>query len=203
MNALLLALLLAPTASAGELAGRTAGVHVDIAGGLGVGDLPFTAGPGWTLALGGWWGKGDAAGAIGRRTEVSLRWQGALNARELRNYPGLEIQRAIDLLVLGIRFGGFVAPRLRSATSEPAFACKDPCPAIVTAPPVAPDLVVDGLTLRAHGALVWRFRPPVGLLLRLDAGLDIDARSATDQVVEPVVGLLLGFEVTPVVGKAR
>lgn len=200
----LLALLLAAPAPAGELAGHTAGLTVDVGGGLAMGDIPWTPGGGWSLGLGGWWGKGDAGGAIGRHVAVLARWRGELGGTELRNYPGIEVRRGIDLLVLGVRFGGFVAPRLRATTDPLAGTCvAPPCPAMLQGPPLAPGAFVDGLTLRAHAAAAWRFRPPAALVLRLDAGIDVDARPDAEHPVEPVVGLGLAFEITPTLGPRR
>lgn len=191
MIALLLSLWL-QEAHAG-LAGPAAGVQVDLGAGLGVGDLPWTPGVGWTLAVGGWWGRYDEEGALGRHVAVLARVRQDLQQGELRTYPGLEVRRGIDLLVVGLRFGGFVAPVLHTRLAGDLLLA--PRPGAPFAPPEPTALT--GVTARALGAVAWRFRPPAALVLRLEAGVDVDARSGAPQPVEPALGVLLGFEFSP------
>ncbi len=181
-------MLLSPGAAAGELAGATAGPTVDVGGGLAVNHLPWTPGGLWSVGVGGWWGKGDAGGAIGRNVAIVARWRSEVVGDRWHNTPGLEVRRGIDLIVLGIRFGGFVGPRFVSAW-----------------PPASGvgDVALEGLSVLAHGGLAWRFRPPAALLLRLDAGVDVDTRPAARHPVTPALGLMVGFEVTPVLVRKR
>jgi hypothetical protein len=178
--------LLAPSAAHAQLGGRRGGFWGDLGGGLAVADRPWTPGAGWTVAMGGWFGKYDDSFAIGRRVDVGVRVTQQLVRPDtgvdrdwiLRSAPMLEARRGIDLLVVALRFGGAVGPLVNRDLHGPA------------------DLEL-GATIRANGAVGWRFVPRASLMLRLEAGIDVIGRH-----VDPVLGLTVGLEVA-LPGKRR
>jgi hypothetical protein len=175
----LLLLLLASPARA-DLGGRRAGFWGDVGAGLGVADRPWSPGVGWTIAAGGWFGRYDDSFAIGRRVDVGVRLRQDFllasgsepSSRDrLLSAPMIEARRGIDLLVVALRFGGSAGPLIRYDLGDPTS-------------------VDVGGTVRANGAVGWRFDPRASLMLRLEAGIDV-----LDQKVAPTLGLTLGIEV--------
>lgn len=154
------------------LSDPSAGMTVDFGAGLGVGGQPFRSGLGWTVGVGGWFGKYDESFAIGRhiaftariRQDATFGSRGAM----LRSAPMLEVTRGVDLLVVGLRAGAAGGAILET--------------------PLGGGPTEVGGTVRGFGAVVYRFRPRVGLTLRVDAGVDIIGGR-----VQPSVGTLLGL----------
>ncbi len=163
-------------AHAGELGGASGGVWGDLAVGFGSGGRPYAPGIGWTLGIGGFVGRHDDAFAIGRRWGVGLRVRQDIEPQParhtLRTAVGLEVQRALDLLVATIHLGGYVGPWLVTTWDDGAT-------------------VPAGVTARLRGGATWRVHRFVGLHATLDAGIDLDARSPV--TVAPAVGLQVGI----------
>jgi hypothetical protein len=108
-----LTLFIALTAMAhAQFAEKTTGPYVDVAGGLGMGDAPMAAGPGWMGAAGWWFGRYDEAYAIGRYISIGATvrqdWVHlSQKSATVRTAPMLELRRGNDLIVAGL--SGFVA----------------------------------------------------------------------------------------------
>jgi hypothetical protein len=170
--ALLAAVLCAPSTAQAQLASKQAGVFVQASGGLGVGDAPFTPGVGWMAAIGGWTGKYDTDFSLGRHVGFAavVRQDIQLNSdrRLLRTAPMFQVHRGIDLLVVGVQVGAAAGPLMVTTQST--------------------GTEVVGATARVVGAVKYRFRPRWGLLLRLEAGLDIERSKP-----QPALGLTIGL----------
>lgn len=187
----------APAHAAPTLAGRTGGVVVDLGVGVGGRDLPFAFAVTSGLGLGGWWGRYDREGALGRHVAVLVNVRSDFAAERAYGVqhhlmPTLEVRRGVDLLVIGYRVGGQVGPWLGLPLTRAE---------VVTGGEPPRDGPI-GLTARAMGMLVWRARPPLGVYLRVDAGVDVDLRAGTPNPVQPALGVLVGFEAVPWIRKA-
>jgi hypothetical protein len=153
-----LTLFIALTAVAhAQFAEKTSGPYLDVAGGLGMGDAPMAAGPGWMGGLGWWFGRYDEAYAIGRYTSIgaTLRQDWVHLSHKtgatVRTAPMLEIRRGNDLIVAGV--SGFVAGG----------------PVIVQ----TPQRRTLDYTARAGIGAEFRRHRFWGLTLRLEGGADI------------------------------
>lgn len=165
--------LFAPAQAHAQLAGPRAGVWFDLSGGLATGDLPYVAGTGWSVGLGGWAGRYDSSFALGRswgagarlRQDVLFTAAGPV----LRTAPLLEARRGIDLLVVGFDISLLGGPLWQTdlGGAGTRFA---------------------GGTTRLAGGVRYRFKPEINALVRLEAGIDIDQLQ-----VQPVLGLTVGI----------
>ncbi len=163
------------TSANAQFAENMSGPYLDVAGGLGMGDAPMAAGPGWMGGFGWWFGRYDSAYAIGRYTSIGvnvrqdlLHLGGAKGSppQAMRTAPLLELRKGNDLIVAGV--SGFLAggPLLTSVGNS------------------------TSLDYTARGGVGAEFRRHRywGLTLRLEGGVDIG-----DQV-SGVFSTLLGVQ---------
>lgn len=197
--------LMLPAVAQAQLAGKTSGVRFDATLGLGVDGayrlapdpegLRAFPGAAVATAIGGWVGKFDESFALGRYVAFSLRhrssvWpESASPILGMRHALGLEVLRGVDLVVVGLELGGVIGAvvHVPSRTEQLAFS---------GAP--GPDPLGIGAHLALTGGLTWRFRPRIGLFLRLEAGVDAIPPSprqgeSTTGYVTPTGALTLGL----------
>jgi hypothetical protein len=163
-----------PRTAQAALASDQAGVWLHVGGGLGAGDAgPFRGGVGWTLGFGGWYGRYDDAFSIGRQLGFGAVVRQDVIFREdltlFRTAPMLHVYRGIDLLVVGLEVGGSAGPLLETLPGA--------------------GTQVTGGTVRAMGALNYRFHPRWSAFARLEAGVDIEPTT-----VQASVGFFLGLK---------
>lgn len=168
-------LLTSAPAAAQSLGGPTGGLWGDVAAGLGAAGRPFSAGVGWTAALGGFVGRHDDAFAVGRRWGVGLRARQDIDPRpassSLRTGVAIDVHRALDLLVANVQIGGSIGPWIQ--TSLPSG---PPLPA--------------GIAARLSAGATWRVHRFVGVHARIEAGIDTDHRGPF--TVSPALGVSVG-----------
>lgn len=172
MNVLCLLLhLLMPHAEAG-LSNQTGGLWLELGGVVAGVDRPLSLGVGPEITVGGWFGKYDDALALGRHWGVGVTVEGLQrpldDAKPWVVAPQVTVHRSIDLLVVGLRGGLSGGPLLRLDREE--------------------QRAVGG-TVRVHGTVAWRFKPPLALGLRLHAGVDVENGQAS-----PTVGLTTSLQ---------
>jgi len=123
--------------------------QVGLLGDLGAGGTldagsPVRFDPGWTAGGAIWWGRYDDVYALGRFTSVGITLRQAWHRGGLETIPALEIRRGNDVLVVGYHAFLSVGPVLRAGAV--------------------------GVEALLGGGVKWRFRPKLGLMLRLGAG---------------------------------
>lgn len=179
--ALLVALALAPQPAEAYLAGWKSGMYAYGAGGFGSGGVPWQPGVGWVAGFGGFIGPYDSSFALGRQFGfgAALRQDVTFGrAPSFRTAPMVELRGGIDLLTLGIQGSLMGGPLIASRGGG------------------GHDLV--GGTVRGAFSVKARFIPTMGLLLRLEGGLDvIDGRSGG------TAALMLGFEWASLIPRPR
>ena len=158
-----------------QFAENMSGPYIDVAGGLGMGDAPMLAGPGWMGGFGWWFGRYDSAYAIGRYTSIGVNVRQELIHFDpakgappltLRTAPLLELRKGNDLIVGGVSVFLAGGPLLATNTNG---------------------MTVDYTARGGFGAEFRRHRF-WGLTLRLEGGVDIG-----DQV-SGVFSTLLGVQ---------
>ena len=144
MMCFLFLLLASPLASAQSFSKPMSGFQAELSGSGGVHSGPQRLTAGGAGSLGIWWGPYDESYAIGRFNAVVLE-QRVETATSLRLTPGLAYRRGIDLLV--VKAWGEVGGGLELEGAS--------------AIPVA----------HVGGGVKYRFRPYLGAVARLDAGV--------------------------------
>ncbi len=145
MRTLLALLLLLVASPAAAITTPQHGAMFQIGAG-GTFDLgaPSYAGPGWSGGVAWWWGRYDDVYAIGRFTALGITARQAWIAGALETIPALELRRGSDVIVVG--YHGFVS-------AGPVFRAQ-----------------AIGAEVLVGGGVKWRFKPKLGLGLKLGAG---------------------------------